>query len=241
MNKNILLLVYFCGLGSIGYGQNFLGLLQSGSQTVSAGVNAAPHLNMNFDYLFAFEQKQGTLQRWGVLTQIHFPLFSQKDWDFDLRIGAGALLSFSNHLKTIAGLSWNLSRTADLNGRYFHSGWKIDVFPGYYGSKWVCAPHLSLNYQPLLHIKHSEYAKQAFQDLYPQNSGRFTSPKDGWFTAPNLILQTGIGVAYFQPRWRLDLTAGFQYQPNRFGLINLPDIGILPFYGGLNFGYSIVK
>ncbi len=219
--------------------QNLFGLLNDGQHNISAGINANPNLNANADYLFAFEQKEGTLQRFGIITQANFPLFSQKGFDFDFRIGAGALVCISNKFKVITGVTWNLSRTADLNGRYFHSGFKIDLLPGYYGSKWAFAPHLSLNYQPFISIKHSEYAKQAFQDLYPNSNGQFTSPKDGWFQQDNLTFQTGIGFAYFQPKWHLNLTAGFQHQPNRLGLIALPDIGIMPFYSGLNFGYSI--
>jgi len=219
--------------------QNLFGLLNDGRYIVSTGINANPNLNANADYLFAFEPKEGTLQRFGIITQANFPVFSQQGFDFDFRIGAGALIGFSNQFKALTGVTWNFSRTADLNGRYYHSGFKIDFLPGYYGNKWVFAPHLSLNYQPFIHIKHNDYAKNAFKDLYPNNNGQYTSPKDGWFFQNNLTLQTGIGVANFQPKWHLNLTAGFQYQPNKLGLIALPDIGILPFYGGLNFGYSI--
>ncbi len=239
MKHCIFFFIAVLSIPKITCGQNFFGLLNNSSHIVSAGVNANPHLNANADYLYAFEEREGTLQRFGIITQANFPIFSQKGFDFDFRIGAGTLMSFSNQFKALTGFTWNFSQTSDLNGKYFHSGFKIDVFPGYFGNKWVFAPHLSLNYQPFIHIKHSDYAKKAFQDLYPSGNGQFNSPKDGWFTQNNLTLQTGIGVAYFQPKWHLNLTAGFQHQPNRLGLIALPDIGILPFYGGLNFGYSI--
>lgn len=221
--------------------QNLFSLLNDGQHTISAGVNANPNLNANGDYIYSFEERQGTFQRFGILTQVNFPLFSQKGFDFDFRIGAGTLIKISSQFKALAGITCALSRTEDLNGRYFHSGFKLDLSPGYYGKNWAFAPHLSLNYQPLINIKHSDYAKKAFQDLYPISNGQFNSPKDGWFYQDNLTFQTGIGVAYFQPNWHLNLTAGFQYQPNKLGLISLPDIGIMPFYGGLNFGYSLSK
>jgi len=145
-----------------------------------------------------------------------------------------------NPLSGFTYKTWNFSRTADVNGQYFHTGLKIDVLPGYYGTNWAFAPHLSLSYQPFIHIEHSEYAKQAFQNLYPSGSGSFTAPKNGWFYQTHLMIQTGVSVAYFQSTWSLNLTAGFQHQPNRFGLLLFPDLGMLPFYGGLNFGYSIV-
>ena len=221
--------------------QNYFGLLHESGQVLSAGVNANPNLNANADYLFGFGNEGKTLEHYGIIAQANFPIFSQKGFDFDFRLGAGALVAFSDKFKSIAGLSWNFSRTADLNGRYVHSGFKIDLLPGYYGSKWVFAPHLAFNYQPWIHIKHSDYAIKAFEDLYPNSNGQYKAPKNGWFYQNHITLQTGIGAAYYQPNWHINLTAGFQYQPNRLGIMTLPDIGIMPFYGGLNFGYSIQK
>jgi hypothetical protein len=76
--------------------QNFFGLLNNGQHILSAGVNANPHLNANADYLYAFEEREGTFQRFGIIIQANFPIFSQKGFDFDFRIGAGALIGFSN-------------------------------------------------------------------------------------------------------------------------------------------------
>lgn len=241
--KNLLIIcvICLCSMTDI-YAQNYFGLLNEGSHIISIGSNANPHLNANTDYFYGFDNSQDKfIERYGFLAQANFPIFSQRGFDFDLRLGAGALVFFSDKFKSIAGLSWNFSRTEDLNGRYFHSGFKIDILPGYYGSKWIFAPHLSLNYQPWINIKHSEYAINAFQDLYPNNNGQYTAPKDGWFYQNHITFQTGIGVAYFQPHWHLNLTAGFQHQPNRLGIVALPDIGIMPFYGGVNFGYSIIR
>ncbi|MCU0352074.1 MAG: hypothetical protein MUF43_14800 [Flavobacterium sp.] len=115
----------------------------------------------------------------------------------------------------------------------------MDILPGYYGEKWVFASHLSMNYQPWMNIQHNDNAKQAFTDLYPNGNGTFTSPKDGWFYQNNILFQTGLGIAYRQPMWQLNVTAGFQYQPNSLGLISFPDIGIMPFYGGVNFLFAV--
>ncbi len=219
--------------------QNYFGLLHGGGQVLSAGVNANPNLNTNADYLFGFGNEGKTLERYGIIAQANFPIFSQKGFDFDFRVGAGALVAFSEKFKSIAGLSWNFSRTADLNGRYVHSGFKIDLLPGYYGSKWAFAPHLAFNYQPWIHIKHSDYAIKAFEDLYPNGNGQYKAPKNGWFYQNHITLQTGVGVAYFQPNWHINLTAGFQYQPNRLGLTTFPDVGMMPFYGGVNVGYAL--
>lgn len=221
------------------HAQNYLGLLHESSQVLSAGVNANPNLNANADYLFGFGNEGKTIERYGIIAQANFPIFSQKGFDFDFRVGAGALVAFSEKFKSIVGLSWNFSRTADLSGRYVHSGFKIDLLPGYYGNKWVFAPHLAFNYQPWINIKHSDYAIKAFEDLYPNGNGQYKAPKDGWFYQNHFTLQTGVGVAYFKPNWHINLTAGFQHQPNMLGVVALPDIGIMPFYGGVNVGYVI--
>ncbi|WP_448529727.1 hypothetical protein [Raineya sp.] len=221
--------------------QNYFGLLNTGKNTVSIGVNANPNLNANTDYLFNFESPNQWIERWGLVAQANFPLFSQKGFDFDLRLGAGTLLNLAGNFKAISGISWNFSRTADINGRYFHSGFKLDILPGFYSNKWVFATHLAMQYQPWLHIKHSDYAKQTFEDLYPSGSGQYSKPKNGWFYQNHITFQTGIGIAYSQPKWHLNLTAGFQHQPNQLRIVSLPDIGIMPFYGGINFGYSIQK
>lgn len=221
--------------------QNYFGLLNDGQHIISAGVNAIPHLNANTDYFLGSDNQSNFFERYGLIAQANFPLFSQKGFDFDIRLGAGALLNLARNFKAISGISWSLSRTADINGRYFHSGFKLDILPGYYGKKWVFAPHLSLNYLPWINIKHSEYAIKAFQDLYPNNNGQFKAPQNGWFYQDNITLQTGVGITYFQPNWHINLMAGFQHQLNRLGIVALPDIGIMPFYGGLNFGYSILR
>lgn len=239
MKKTLTVLLISAFLANALTSQNYFGLLNAGQQTVSIGANANPNLNANADYLVGFDTQHKTIRRYGFVAQANFPLFSQRGFDFDLRIGAGALFAFTEKFRAISGISWNLSRTADINGRYIHTGFKLDLFPGYYGKRWVIAPHLAAGYQPWIHIKHSAYVIQAFQDLYPGGDGPFSGPRNGWFYQNYFLLQTGLAVAYFQPQWHLHLTAGFQQQPNRVGLVSLPDIGIMPIYGGVNFGYSI--
>lgn len=239
MKKIAVAFAFFLTGTTVTNAQNYFSLLNDGRHIISAGTNANPQLNAHADFLMGFDHQSRFIERYGIVAHANFPLFSQRGLDFDLRLGAGALISFADRFKSIAGLSWNFSRTADINGRYFHSGFKLDFLPGYYGNKWVFAPHFSFQYQPWIHIKHSEYAINAFRDLYPNNDGSFKAPKDGWFYQNHITLQTGVGIVYFQPNWHLNLTAGFQHQPNRLGIVALPDIGIMPFYGGVNFGYVI--
>ena len=219
--------------------QNYFGLLNSPNQVISAGLSANPHLNANADYMYLPENSGSPVERYGILLQANLPLFSQEGFDYDIRLGAGALIKLSGQYKTIAGVTWNFSRTEDIAGRFFHSGFKIDLFPGYYMANWVFAPHLALDYQPWIHIRHKQYATDAFADLYSDSNGKYRSPKSGWFYQSNLNMMTGLAVAYYQPHWHVALSGGFQHRPNETGLVALPDIGIMPFYSKLNFGYAL--
>ena len=237
MMKRLFLLIALTGLGNCGFAQNFLGLVQEGRHNVSLGVNANPILNLNADYLLQTNTDKKLLKRYAWIGHVNLPLFTQEKMDFDVKLGAVGLFQFSERLKMVSGLTWGFSRTEDINGRYLNSGFKMDLLPGYYGKKWVFAPHLSVNYQPWINIKHLEYARQAFEDLYPNGSGAFKSPKDGWFYQNSLSFQTGLGIAFTQPCWQVNMTGGFQYQPNSLGFISFPDLGIMPFYFGVNLMY----
>lgn len=239
MKSSILTALLFLLLTEVATAQNYFGLLNDSNSIVSAGVNANPNLNMNADYLFSFNTPHSFFEEYGFVAHVNFPLFSQKGFDFDVKLGVGTLLKISDKFKSLSGITWGISRTANLNGKYVHSGFKLDLPPGYYGNRWAFTPHISVNYQPVIHIKHSDNAIRAFYDIYPNGIGQFSSPKNGWFYQNNLTLQTGFGIAYYKPRWHINLTAGFQYQPNKLGLVALPDIGILPFYGSVNVGYSL--
>lgn len=219
--------------------QNYFGLLSSGQQMVSAGLNSSPHLNAEACYMMVVKQPHAFAERYGIMAHANFPIFSQKGMDLDLFIGAGALIDISGDLKSVAGLSWKFSRTSDLNGSYVHTGFKFDLLPGYYGNKWVVAPHFALSYQPLINIRHKEYAKKAFSQLYPNGQGKYRAPVDGWFYQNNITIETGIGLAYVRPGWQVNFQAGFRHQPNNLSLMALPDIGIMPFYGRIHFGYNI--
>ncbi len=219
--------------------QNYFSLLNKAPLVAGLGVQANPELNVTVDGFYPISLVDKHIEGMGLVAQVNLPLFSQKGFDFDFRLGAGVMLPLKGKFKAISGLSWNMSRTADINGQYFYSGFKLDFFPGIYGEKWVLAPHLSINYQPWLHLQHNQYAKHAFAGLYSSGNGTRQAPEDGWFLQHNLVFQTGIGVAYFKPEWNISLVAGYQHQANRLALKALPDLGILPFYGGLNMGYSL--
>lgn len=217
--------------------QDYFGMLNGGTHYAYAGVSAAPALMAQTGYAWSGVQLKGK-PLW-LTAGLTLPLFSQKGIDAELHVGAGYRFSLAGKWSLISGLSWNLMRSEDINGRYLCSGFKLDLMPGYSRTHWMVAPHMAFDYRPWLHITHSNYAKEAYTDLYPTGSGTYTAPRDGWFVQNNFSLQFGGAVAYMRTQWNINLKAGFNWQPNKLGIVALPDIGIMPFYGSVNFGYKL--
>lgn len=214
------------------------GLLQQKPHNVSIGAQTSPHLSGVVSYLYNSRMHTERISKIGFTTQLRIPLFSQSGSDISWNSGVVGLSGISGKFKLRTGLAWELGRSSDLNGNYLLSGFKLDLLPGFYGEKWILGVHLSVNYLPWIHIRHSDYSKEAFHDLYPSGSGTYSGPKDGWFVQQNLLLQTGVGMTYLHKNWNLQFVGGLQLQPNQIGIFSLPDIGIMPFYGGITFGYA---
>lgn len=223
------------------HAQYYNGMLSEQRHQVTAGMHASPHLSAVAGYQYTSRIHFSWMHTVAFHTHFRVPLFSQTGHDINWSAGAVGLSKLSEKFQIRTGLAYNLSKTADLNGKYITSGFTLDCLSGYYGEKWILGVHLAARYLPWIHIRHSTYATQAFNDLYPSGTGTYTAPRDGWFIQQNLVLQTGAGVTYLHKNWNLQLIGGFQFQPNKLGLRSLPDIGIMPFYGGLVFGYGFGK
>lgn len=216
------------------YAQHYMGALLPGAGIVGIGLHAEPALSIQADYAHRFDGLQLAGNPVGFVAAVNVPLFGTHGLDFDLRLGAGSLLPVVGKFKVVTGVAWSLSRTADLNGKYLSSGLKVDLYPGLYGRRWVGALHFGSHWRPVVHIAHSEYARQAFQDRYPTGaSGSFDGPQDGWFRQNAFIQQLGLAVAWRKDTWGMQLHTGFQYIPNKVGLVFLPDVGLMPVYGSL--------
>lgn len=235
--KTTILVILFTAMGYCLFAQHYFGLLYPNRALANVSVQADPALGFGSGYFIAPAKMRLGQIPLGVGGSLHIPLSAGQGFDFDLTLGAGCLIDISERFKTIAGLSWGLHRSADLNGRYWNTGLKLDLYPGRYGDRWVIAPHLGLDWRPFVHLRHSAYAREAFQGL----NGKYDAPQDGWFRQRFWQQQIGLSVLYYRPRWNVQLTAGWQHYWNRLGINLLPDIGILPFYGGLNFGYLLME
>jgi hypothetical protein len=217
--------------------QNYLAAFNQ-TPLVNIGINANPNLNTNMDYTQPINTKSKIPMM--IVAQFNIPLFSQKGFDFDARLGTGGSLSVTDNWKVISGISWGIHRTSDITGRYLTSGFKLDCYPGYRWSNWFIGTHFAYDYRPWIHMQYSDYSKNAFKDLYP-NGANANAPENGWYTQRFMLLQTGIAVAYIKQNWNINLTTGIQTNFNKVNQFMFPDIGILPIYGGVNVGYGVKR
>lgn len=227
-------------ISTIAYSQQYFGLLQSRPHSVNMSVGAAPHLDASIGYLYASDSLRLGGLPVGIAANIAAPLFSQQSgFDASLRAGAGVLVPFGGAWKMLTGLSWGLHRTEDISARYWTTGLKLDLYPGWYGQSWMIAPHLALDYRPLVHLEHKEYARQAFQNLYPNANTPQREAQNGWFSQQFFLTQTGVSAAYFQERWNINVVMGLQQHWNRLGILFLPDVGLMPIYGVVGASFAL--
>jgi hypothetical protein len=207
---------------------------------MNIGVGAAPHLDASVGYLFASDSLRLGGLPLGIVGNVSAPLFSQQDGvDASIRAGIGVILPFGGAWRMITGVSWGLHRSEDINARYWATGIKLDLFPGWYGQTWMIAPHLALDYRPFVHLEHKEYARQTFQNLYPNSTVSQREAYNGWLVQQFFLTQTGVSAAYFQDSWNINVVMGLQQHWNRLGILFLPDVGLMPIYGVIGVSFSM--
>jgi hypothetical protein len=240
MNKYLLLLLLLAGF-QCAHAQNYFGLLHQAKQTGQFHIAASPSLQLGWDYLISFAgiQLKNRPVGWGA--SLSMPLFSQEGLDIDFSAGAGYLLPLKNKIQLLTGVKYGFYRTQDINARYINHGIKLDVFPGYYGSKWLFAAHFAIDYRPFVHIRHRAYAKQAFQDLYPHGNGPYTAPQNGWFTQNMRFGSYGICVAYRQEKWHVRMVIDYHCPLTGLGYKIIPELGMMPFNAYAAFCYLISR
>ncbi|MCU0391858.1 MAG: hypothetical protein MUE81_12130 [Thermoflexibacter sp.] len=228
-------------LALISQAQNHFGLLQNARQTAQVQFTANPALSMGFDYLMRVEKVKIKGKPIGIGASLAFPLFSQSQLDIDVSLGASYLAEIKNNWHILSRLKYGFYHTEDINGRFFNHGLRLDLYPMYRKKTWAFAGHLALDYRPFVHITHKEYAKKAFQDLYPNNDGNYAMPQSGWFSQNLLFVNYGIAITYTKEKWNVNFTIDYARSLAKLGNVFMPDIGIIPFSANLGIGYRLAK
>lgn len=71
-------------------------------------------------------------------------------------------------------------------------GVELRIAPGYHGDGWTAAADLGWQGTLLTHIRHSQAAKEAFEDRYGDGAGPADGPVDGWYGSTAHRLRIGL-------------------------------------------------
>jgi len=95
----------------------------------------------------------------------------------------------------------------------------------------------------ITHIKHSTYARSAFEDRYPASTSyedMINGPRDGWYRMPAQRWKSGLAADYkICKTIILYGGGGIDYTPNDHDIFMFADVGVIPFYVQLGMLYSI--
>jgi len=218
--------------------QNLFGLLSEGEDITSLGFGANPHMDAGLDFMDISKKSENPIERYGFFFSFSMPVFTSDGLDYDLKLGVCALIRHKKQFKSITGITWNFSRTEDINGRYFHSGIKWEILPGQYGKKWAAAPHFGIHYQPFLNVRQKDYGSRTFENLKQNSISEVQKSDISWHLQNYLRFELGLGIAHYDQNYNFNLIGGYSHLRNEPGLIALPELGILPFYSRVNLGYS---
>lgn len=89
----------------------------------------------------------------------------------------------SDHWGTIITNNLYLAHDHNLEGTMNGLGFELRSASVHLGKKWNNGFELGRQYNIATHIKHSEWVKDTFRDLYPENVDGINGPKDGWYSA----------------------------------------------------------
>jgi hypothetical protein len=82
------------------------------------------------------------------------------------------------------------------------------------------------------HLHHAEEVEDLFRDRPSSGNGESAveGPYQGWVAAPvergRVLARAGLAVS---PRWRLELSGGYEGSPSPLGIPANPSLGQLPF------------
>jgi hypothetical protein len=158
-----------------------------------------------------------------------------------LAAGATALLRLESGLGVTASLLPGLRFSHDVTGTWMGLGAALGLRPGYYAPSWSLSLDLAWDSTLLARKWHSEVARDAFRDRYPEGAASPSSsgPRDGWYALTAWQLRAGLaGAVRLSSAMSLHASGGFLHTPQLAGITSNPPIGPLPFYMYAGGGYQ---
>jgi len=163
-------------------------------------------------------------------------LFSGID-AFEFTLGAASEIPLHGRFGVTLALATSLATTENTLGRLVAWGLELAVLPGFFAERWFVA--LNLAWRPTLatRIEHSDYARDAFDDRYPEgtpSAEQTAGPRDGWYGFPVHRWVVGLVGGYsFGRRVTLYSGGGIDAMAQDPGYFSYPAIGVLPIYAQL--------
>ncbi|MBL7994335.1 hypothetical protein JNM05_03090 [bacterium] len=166
------------------------------------------------------------------------PMFLLQEFD-SFRFGLGSSVKWIEHgrFDLVGGLFTSVATNENVNGKFVAWNLMLTVLPGYYHKKWFTA--LQFMWKPTIatRIAHSDYAKSAFDNRYPNDTPpdkMIKGPKDGWYLTPANRVMAGLMGGYtIGQSHTIYLKGGINYTPNYFNIFMFGDIGVIPYYANL--------
>lgn len=240
--KRFFFLVTLCFFGQGLISQNILGVLTNASSLGQISTEANLGLNIRFDYLTTLQTFKLKSEPVMVGGGWNVPFFSQENGaDTDLFLTSAFNWKLKNKFQMPTGLRLGAHFSEDISARYFNYGLRIDLFPGRAGERWFFGGHFSFDYRPFVFIKHKEWSKRAFENLYPDGEGKFTAPENGWFTQHMRFGNYGVAIAYNRPQWGFNFLLDYQCPLTPLGFKIIPEIGMFPFSAMVGYVYLLGK
>lgn len=239
----ILLLMVF--MSDVVIAQPFVGLKEIPKQSISFELSISPAFLGGFTYYYRmdsfFKNKDVVLH-----ATLVSPIFLIKEVD-SFRFGSGASVKYGEwgNFAVVAGTAIYFATNKNVNGNFVAWGLEFDFQPGYFKEKWFISLNLSWKQTLMTHIKHSQYARSAFEDRYPEGislESTINGPRDGWYRTPAQHWKTGLIAGYrISKSVTLYGGGGIDYTPNEQGFFMFADVGVIPFYGQIGVVYHLVE
>lgn len=209
---------------------------------VGVGASANPILKAQLSGAYRFKNAFGGENDLTLTASLGAPVtLLGKFNSFDALIGG------AYHVHILHGWTMNwvgaatLSTAGNINGNFAALGFDLALAPGYRAENWFANLWIGGQYKLATHIAHSDYARRAFTDRYPDAPTASNAPQDGWYRTNAWIWQVGANGGYQIGAVALSLNLGLQVFQSESGAQLLPDIGLMPFYGHFGIVYCFGK
>ncbi len=180
--------------------------------------------------------------------KLNVPLLSsikQKKLDtWEIKLGTTQELYGKNRFILLSGFYlFSIKHTQSL-GTFLPAGFNLTLTPAYRTKNGYLGLQTSYNQVLFTYIRHSEYVKESFREIYDADNRLLDiKPRNGFYGFTGSHLSFGLeGMHIFSGRMSICYDLGLTDYLSRYtGLFNSMMFGQVPFYANIQFNYNIRK